>query len=84
MKLNVKKCPECGSHLEEGNVNAQMAGILWFDKDVDPKWKSIFSKKVEKLQKDWWGFPKLSKESLPALRCRNCKIVVFKYNKEEC
>ena len=43
---------------------------------------SMFSRKVEKLQKDGWGFPKLAKENLPARRCRRCKLVIFHYTAE--
>lgn len=43
------------------------------------KWMGIFNSNVEKLQKDWWGFPKLSKENLPSVRCRECKLVLIRY-----
>ena len=78
--MNIQKCPSCGAQLEEGYINAPSAGVLWLKQNI--KYFSIFSKKVEKLQKDWWSFSKLTKDNLPALRCANCKIAIFQYNKE--
>lgn len=76
---NAQNCSECGTPLEEGFIQAPGMGILW---TADPKVKLFFpfSSKVEKLQKDWWGFPKLLKDNLPALRCNKCKLVIFRYS----
>ena len=71
-------CPECGGGLQRGFVQAPSCGIVWTN-DPAARWLPMFSSKVEKLQKDWWGFPKLTKDKLPALRCRRCKLVVFRY-----
>jgi hypothetical protein len=78
----MKKCPECNGNLEEGFLQAPSSGISWTS-SPDMKWRFRFSSKWEKLQKDWWGFPKLSKEKLPANRCRKCKLVVFRYTADE-
>jgi hypothetical protein len=79
-KPNVSACPECQGRLEEGFVQGQSAGVLWTS-DPNMKWFWVFSSKVEKLQKDWTGFPKLVKEKLPALRCRRCRLVIMRYSK---
>jgi hypothetical protein len=73
----VRECPECGGALENGFVNAPTAGIMW--SILPTKWMGIFNSNVEKLQKDWWGFPKLTKENLPSVRCRECKLVLIRY-----
>lgn len=75
------RCPECGGSLESGFLQAPAVGICWI-KDPAVKLGFMFSPKVEKLQKDWWGFPKLTKDKLPARRCRRCKLVIFKYTAE--
>ncbi len=75
----LKKCPECDRELEEGFLQAPSFGVCWTT-DPDMKWGFMCSSKLEKLQKDWWGFPKMSKDMLPANRCRNCKLVIFRYN----
>jgi hypothetical protein len=75
----VKTCPECGGSFEEGYIQAPSVGILWTD-DPNAKWMPVFSSKVEKLQEDWLGFPKLTKDKLPAQRCRECKLVIFRYS----
>jgi uncharacterized OB-fold protein len=72
-------CPSCGSLLEEGYIQAPGMGVLWTS-DPEVKLFFPFSRKVEKLQKDWWGFPKLLKANLPAQRCNKCKLVIFKYS----
>jgi Domain of unknown function (DUF6487) len=72
-------CPECGGPLEKGYLQAPGVGILWTN-DPNAKWMPVFSSKVEKLQEDWWGFPKLTKDKLPALRCHVCKLVIFIYS----
>lgn len=72
----IDKCPECGSNLESGYVLAPSFGICWTN-DPDAKW--VFGSKMEKLHKDSWGFSKLRKDALPAKRCPNCKLVVFRY-----
>jgi hypothetical protein len=69
--------------MERGVVNGQLAGILWFSED-EPRPRTIFSKRAEKLQKDWWGFPKLKKADLSAIRCRKCCLVLFKYDGTNC
>jgi hypothetical protein len=78
----IQKCPECDGELEEGYLQAPSWGICWTS-DPDVKWASVFSSKMEKLQKDSWGFPKLTKDKLPGNRCRNCKLVVFRYTADE-
>ncbi len=77
----VQQCPECSGELEVGFLQAQGAGIMWTT-DPDLKWTWIFSKKWVKLQKNWFGFPKLTKEKLPAARCQECKLVLFRYSAE--
>lgn len=72
------KCPECGGPLESGFLQAPSFGICW-TKDPTVKLGFMFSRNVEKLQKDGWGFPKLTKDKLPARRCRRCKLVIFNY-----
>jgi hypothetical protein len=76
--MRISRCPQCRGKLEKGFVQAPSFGVCWM---TDPKIKLgfVFSKKVRKLQKDWWGFPKLSKDKLKALRCRKCRIVIFHY-----
>jgi hypothetical protein len=78
----LETCPECGGPFEEGYLQAPSVGILWTD-DPDAKWMPVFSDKVEKLQEDCWGFPKLTKDKLPAQRCRECKLVVFRYSADD-
>ena len=73
--MNLKTCPECNGELEAGFVNAPLMGILWFH-EKDSGWASPLSRKFEKLQEDWWG-PKLKKEHIPAVRCRQCKFLAF-------
>ena len=75
----IEKCPECGTPLESGFVLVPSFGVSW-TQDPDAKW--VFGSKMEKLHKDSWGFRKLSKETLPAKRCSNCKLVVFRYTAE--
>lgn len=75
----IEKCPECGSPLESGYVLVPSFGICW---TLDPDAKWVFGSKMEKLHKDSWGFNKLSKDKLPAKRCSNCKLVVFRYTEE--
>jgi len=81
--MNVRTCPQCGGPVEEGAVQAGGGfGILWLD---DPSRRlrfvwSFFSRRVERLQADWLGFPKLSRDNLPAVRCLKCKLVVFEYS----
>jgi len=72
------KCPECGDEMVQGFVNASGMGIVW--KRQEGFW--LIGRSTERLQKDWWGFPKLSKKSLPAMRCEKCKVVYFRYSKE--
>jgi len=81
--MHIEKCPQCNQEIEKGFVNAPLAGILWFT-NPNIKWKPWFSRKVSKLQKDWWGFPKLAKDNLPAFRCQRCKLVIFEYSNEQC
>ena len=78
-KPNVAVCPECNGRLEVGFLQAPSAGVLWTT-DPDSKWMPIFSSRVEKLQKDWLGFPKLTKDKLPALRCQQCRLVIARYS----
>ena len=75
---DIEECPECGGPLESGFLQAPSFGICWTN---DPRVKSgfMFGSKMEKLQKDWWGFGKLAKGSLPAKRCRRCSLIVFRY-----
>jgi hypothetical protein len=79
--MDIAKCPQCGGELEHGRVNAPSFGVVWTTHS-DVKWGFFLSKKIEKLQKDWWGFPKLSKDWMPGLRCPECKLVVFQYSNE--
>ncbi|MFC1600794.1 PF20097 family protein [Candidatus Sumerlaeota bacterium] len=78
----IQKCPECDGDLDEGFLQAPSFGICW-TADPNMKWGFMLSSKLEKLQKDWWGFPRLSKDKLPATRCRKCKLVVFRYTADE-
>jgi len=78
----LKNCPECGGELEAGFVTAPSFGICWTD-DPNMKWGFVFSRKFKKLQKDWMGYPKLSKDKLHAVRCRSCKLVVLRYTADE-
>ena len=78
-KPQIVVCPECSGELEAGFLQAPSVGIVWTT-DPDAKWLPVFSSKVEKLQKDWWGFPKLAKDKLPALRCRRCRLVIARYS----
>ncbi len=73
--LKIEKCPTCGGQLEEGAVNAQNFGVLW----IRGPHAWVFSRTVERLQKDSWGFPKVRKDDLPALRCSTCRLVIFSY-----
>ena len=76
------QCPQCHADMEPGFVNAGLAGILWTS-DPTVNWFIICSRKVRKLQKDWWGFPKLRKDKLPACRCPSCMLVIIRYNNEK-
>ena len=78
----MQKCPECHGDLEEGFLQAPSFGICWTT-DPNMKWGFMFNSKLEKLQKDWCGFPKVNKDKLPANRCRTCKLIVFRYTADE-
>lgn len=77
-KPRTSQCPQCGGDMESGFLQAPSFGICWTT-DPNTKWAFVFSKKLEKLQADWWGFPKPVKDKLPAARCRACKLVIFRY-----
>ena len=63
--------------MEQGFVNAPGLGITWV---TNPGKFWLVGKGAERLQKDSWGFTKLKKDALPASRCRECHIVVLRYN----
>jgi uncharacterized OB-fold protein len=83
MMISFSECPQCSGDLEEGFVNAPSLGVVWTS-DPGGKWFPFWSKKMKKLQKDWWGFPKLTKEKMPGLRCRRCRLVIFQYTNDKC
>ncbi len=62
--------------MESGGVNAPSWGVLWIG---GPRKTWIFSRDVERLQRDSWGAFKLRKDDLPAKRCVACKLVLFEY-----
>jgi len=72
-------CPNCNSEMKDGFLNASGMGIVWLTK---PDKFFLVGKNTERLQKDWWGFPKLKKISMPASRCQACKMVVFQYSND--
>lgn len=78
----VQTCPECQVPMDSGFIQGPSFGVVWI-KNAKVHWMPIFNKNVEKLQKNYWGFPKLAKEALPAVRCRKCKLVTFRYNAED-
>jgi hypothetical protein len=81
-KPKVACCPECGDPIKRGFVNAPSFGLIWRAEDQgDRKWWSIFGS-AKRLQRDWFGFPKLSKEPLPACLCPSCKLVIVRYTAE--
>jgi hypothetical protein len=71
--------PNCESEMESGYVNAAVLGIGWY---TNPRQLWLLAKGVELLQSDWlglWPFRPV-KAPLPAVRCRKCHIVTFRYS----
>jgi hypothetical protein len=69
---SIEKCPVCSRELEKGYVHANR-GIYW-----DTKRHRIWAWSGEAVMSMWsWAVPYAS-----ALRCKNCKIIVFHYGKK--
>ena len=66
---SIRKCPICGQTFEKGYVHASR-GIYW-----DMKRHKFWGASGEAIKLMWsWNIP-----YAPALRCRECKIIVFDY-----
>lgn len=78
INMKLRQCPECGEALEAGWVNAPSWGMYWLKIPRRLVWVwQLRDGTVEPLQRDWWGFPKLTKDNIPAQRCRQCNLVLF-------
>ncbi len=78
-KLNsLRECPVCKGELEKGYIHAQ-EGIYWDTKRHTILTHTWVDRSAETIISRWsWTTP-----SAPALRCKECKIVVFDYGKEK-
>ena len=68
----IDNCPECGAKMEFGAVQG-WRGIAWIS---GPRSLTIFGKDFRFLH-SLWKNPKFL-----AARCRECKVVVFKYARD--
>ncbi|MFZ5857040.1 MAG: PF20097 family protein [Chloroflexota bacterium] len=69
--INDYPCPQCGQEMEKGYVLGHHS-IRWA---IDEKQGSQFAIAAEALSPiPFWENPRL-----PALRCRQCDLVIFQY-----
>jgi hypothetical protein len=68
---SISKCPSCGGGLEKGYAISE--AISW---DTQKKRSFRGPKYLLTKYPTWWTF-----NTLPALRCTKCKIVIFDYSR---
>lgn len=69
---SIEKCPTCGGELDKGYIHMPR-GIYWDTQKHN--WHVYTSETIISM---WaWTLPKA-----PALRCKQCRIVIFDYEKE--
>lgn len=82
-KIELNSCPNCGGSFEQGYLLGKQNRIRW---SVSPKGMTIFHGvpllKLEKgfwRNKRWWMYA----PSIPAKRCRQCRLAIFSYNNNQ-
>lgn len=80
--MKFKDCPNCGIPLKQGYLLGKHNRIRW---SVSREGMTIFhGVPLIKLKKQfwrdfkWWSFP----PSIPAVKCSNCKLVIFEYDND--
>lgn len=66
----VKKCPECGTKMEQGYVISE--AVFW-SKEKHTQW-ALGQERI--IPRGFWALP-----NVEAYRCMNCKLVLFHYGK---
>jgi DNA-directed RNA polymerase subunit RPC12/RpoP len=69
----VQNCPVCGGEIVKGYVTA-IRGVLWDDRKIKRRFVWSWSSALV--------MPFYS-QNVPALRCKNCSLVIFRYEKKQ-
>ena len=79
-RARITTCPECHREMERGYIPIGDRGLQWSTKKH--KWlaDSLWQESVESLTGDTFCFYQLG--NVPALLCRNCKLILVYYENE--
>lgn len=66
------KCPICGNPMSHGYISGHWIRLRWTEKE---KTCTIFAGTKMRKKIDFWAAP-----TLEAVRCKDCKIGVFRYD----